>query len=296
MVEINRFEDFVGQEPIVKVLKKEIEAIKRTGGTLDHLLLYGLAGIGKSSLARILANELNYELKVYTKDLDSPKKVNAALFSMNIEHYGAGGVWNPGATRVLFNLEEAHGLKCGVLESLYAPMQSGEVRESGMVAWLPDFCLVATTTDVSSLPKPFRDRFGLELMLQPYTIPELVRIIQQRYPQVERNVAEEVAKRSRGTARLAIRYMQRVINYGSMQFFSDSEIDEEGLSKTDHVYLSALQEAGRPLSLNTLSAICRMSPQNLMDNESFLLSMGKIIITPQGRQLAGQTARGAKLR
>jgi Holliday junction resolvasome RuvABC ATP-dependent DNA helicase subunit len=113
---------------------------------------------------------------------------------------------------------------------------------------------------------------------------------------VEVPIAKQVAQRSRGTARIALNYMQRVINFGSMDYFSVTEIDSEGLSKTDHTYLNALQEAGRPLSLNTLSAICRMSQQNLMVNEAYLLSMGKIIITPQGRQLVGktETARGRK--
>jgi Holliday junction DNA helicase RuvB len=290
MSQVSSLDSLVGQHHAIERLKTEVQHAHSTGTTMAHVLLTGGPGLGKSTLGRVLAQELGYEFHC----LDGGRKwthdrVMTFLLRLSADGYSSDGV-NQGGPRHLIFLDEAHTFP---VDPWLIPMEQCEVYVDGRVCWLPDFMVVAATTEV--LPQPFVDRCGINIELEPYTTNDLAEIIHRRYPTLGADACIEVAKRGRGTPRIALEYA-RVTDMAPTleEAFKMLQVNEHGLRPLDLKYLDALSEENRPLSLNTLCA--KLGTDEVVLRrvvEPFLLRLGFIRITGSGRALA-VPARGPK--
>ena len=302
----NSFEGFIGQEKPKKVLQILCQAAKRKGGCVPHILLSAGPGLGKSYLARILADELESRLVViYAGNIQSPDEMAKHLTQLK--------------ERDVLLLDECHSLRNrGIEEILYPALSEGQMpiirngyddimKGLGMgkkqptitMVKLPPFTCVGATTLTGLISDPLRSRFAQCLTLEPYTDDELALIILNASTKMCFNLnsgfALEIARRSRGTARTALANLKWLSDYcGGMgippsitaiqEAFSLKEITPEGLTKIDISYLSSLVEAGEPLGLSTLSASIDESQETLAQAiEPFLLRKGYVRKTGRGR-------------
>lgn len=292
-------EGYIGQDKIKDNLAVGIAAAKMRGDALDHVLLYGPAGLGKTTLAHIIANELGTGLKITSGPaIERAGDLAAILTNLN-EH------------DVLF-IDEIHRLNHNVEEILYPAMEDFTLdfivgkgpSASSVQLPLPKFTLIGATTKAGMLSSPLRDRFGMIYRLEVYSPKELTVIVTNAAKMlgaaIDYKAAEEIAKRSRGTPRIANRLLRRVRDYSVVKRhdkieLSDAksaldmlDIDELGLDGTDVKFLSALAEkfGGGPAGLETIAAMINEDAGTIEDvYEPYLLQLGFIARTPRGRVL-----------
>lgn len=290
---------YVGQEKIKDNLAVSMAAAKLRNDALDHVLLYGPAGLGKTTLAHIIATEMNSQIKITS----GPAIERAADL--------AAIITNLNEKDVLF-IDEIHRLNHNVEEILYSAMEDfsldlitgkGPSASTVRIA-LPKFTLVGATTKAGMLSSPLRDRFGLIFRLQTYSVEELALIITRSAKMlnfnIEKEAAIEGAKRSRGTPRIANRLLRRMRDYATVKghdtiTLSDAqktlemmEIDDCGLDAVDIKVLTAMATKfkGMACGLDTLAATINEDANTIEDvYEPYLLQLGFMARTPRGRIL-----------
>lgn len=290
-------EDYIGQAKAKEMLKIYIEAAKARGEALDHLLFYGPPGLGKTTLAGIIANEMNVNMKITSGPaIEKPGEMAAILNNLQ-------------EGDVLF-VDEIHRLNRQVEEVLYPAMEDyaidimlGKDSSARSIRLeLPKFTLVGATTRAGLLTAPLRDRFGIIQKMDFYTPQELKDIVmrsaQVMQVAIEEEGAFEIARRSRGTPRLANRLLKRVRDFAQVKYdgvitkavadfaLDILDVDKLGLDNNDRAILNALIQkfSGGPVGLETLAACLGEDAGTLEDvYEPYLLMNGLINRTPRGR-------------
>ena len=290
-------EDYIGQQKVKETLKIYIEAAKKREEPLDHVLFYGPPGLGKTTLAGIIANEMGVRMKVTSGPaIEKPGEIAAILNNLS-------------EGDVLF-IDEIHRLNRQVEEVLYPAMEDFAIDiviGKGAAARsirldLPRFTLVGATTRAGLLTAPLRDRFGVVSRLDFYTTDELMTIIRRSAQvlqvKIDERGARELARRSRGTPRLANRLLKRVRDYAqvkydgviSFQVANEAldllDVDKYGLDQSDRNILITMMEkfGGGPVGLDTLAAALGEDAGTLEDvYEPYLIKHGYLQRTPRGR-------------
>ncbi|MCL2704205.1 MAG: Holliday junction branch migration DNA helicase RuvB [Defluviitaleaceae bacterium] len=291
------FADYHGQEKVKEQVKVYIQAAKMRGEALDHVLLYGPPGLGKTTLSQIIAQEMGAMIKTTSGPaIERPGDMASILNDLS-------------AGDVLF-VDEIHRLPRVTEEVLYPAMEDfvfdivigkGQGAKSIRIN-LPRFTLIGATTRVGLLTAPLRDRFGIIQRLEPYTVPELTTIIRSsaNVLQIETDAggAQEIARRSRGTPRIANRLLKRVRDFAQVKYdgvidaetskaaLDLLEVDKMGLDNVDRSVLLCMMDkfGGGPVGLDTLSASTGEDAETIEDvYEPYLLQLGYIQRTPRGR-------------
>jgi len=293
-----RLSEYIGQQKVKDNLSIAIEAAKARGEVLDHILLYGPPGLGKTTLATIIANELNVAFQGTSGPVIEDKKDLAAILS-NVEKF-----------QILF-IDEIHRLNTQLEELLYPAMEDyhidymvgqGPAARSIKVSLAP-FTLVGATTRAGLLSGPMRSRFGIVHRLDFYT-PQEIQIIVRRSAEIlnvtmDDSGAEEIARRSRGTPRIANRLLRRVRDFAQVKADGNItaavaraaldmlEVDPSGFDEMDRKLLLTIIEkyGGGPVGVNTLAASLSEEVDTIEEMyEPFLIQVGFLQLTPRGRQ------------
>lgn len=290
-------ESYIGQESVKENMRVFIEAAKQRKEALDHVLLYGPPGLGKTTLSNIIANEMDVNIKTTSGPaIERPGDMAAVLNSLN-------------EGDILF-IDEIHRLNRMIEEILYPAMEDFVIdimigKGSGARSVrldLPRFTLIGATTRIGLLTAPLRDRFGVVQRLEPYSVENLKIILKRSAAvlqvEMEEGGAEEIARRSRGTPRLANRMLKRVRDFAQVRYdgviteevarfaLDLLDIDKVGLDQTDRKMLLTMIEkfGGGPVGLDTLAASINEESETIEDvYEPYLLQVGYIQRTPRGR-------------
>ena len=290
-------DEYIGQDKIKENMKVYIEAAKKRGEPLDHVLLYGPPGLGKTTLSNIISNEMNSNIKI-TSGPAIEKPGDLAALLTNLSEFD-----------VLF-IDEIHRLNKSVEEILYPALEDytldiiiGKGPSARSIRLdLPKFTLIGATTKAGSLTTPLRDRFGIVERLELYEPEDLQRIVKRSAGilnvTIDDKASMEIAKRSRGTPRIANRILKRVRDYASVLgngevdldmakiALNKLEIDDLGLDQTDrNILLTIIQKyTGGPVGIETLAATTGEEIETIEDvYEPFLMQIGFIARTPRGR-------------
>lgn len=292
------FDEYIGQSSIKETLKISIEASKKRNTHLDHLLFYGPPGLGKTTLAQIIANELNTSIKITSApSIERPRDIIGILMQMK-------------EGEVLF-IDEIHRLNKIAEEILYPAMEDFSIdlttgksqSVKTMRIPIPKFTLIGATTKAGSLSGPLRDRFGIIHRLEFYTPDELSTIVKRTAKILEFNIDEEgariIAERSRCTPRIANRLVKRCADWAivkgdgkitskiAIAALEALKIDEIGLDVTDRALLNLMINSfeGRPVGVETLAVALGEDIHTIEDvYEPYLIQKGLIARTPRGRK------------
>ena len=290
-------ESYIGQESVKENMRVFIQAAKQRKEALDHVLLYGPPGLGKTTLSNIIANEMDVNIKTTSGPaIERSGDMAAVLNSLN-------------EGDILF-IDEIHRLNRMIEEILYPAMEDfvidimiGKGPGARSVRLdLPRFTLIGATTRIGLLTAPLRDRFGVVQRLEPYSVENLKIILKRSAAvlqvEMEEGGAEEIARRSRGTPRLANRMLKRVRDFAQVRYdgviteevarfaLDLLDIDKVGLDQTDRKMLLTMIEkfGGGPVGLDTLAASINEESETIEDvYEPYLLQLGYIQRTPRGR-------------
>ncbi len=296
------WDEYIGQEKIKKNLQIFIQAAKKRGESLDHILFFGPPGLGKTTLANIIANQMQAAIKVTAAPMIEKSGDLAAILT-NLQEGD-----------ILF-IDEIHRLSPAIEEILYPAMEdyrldiiigSGPAAQTIKID-LPRFTLIGATTRAGMLSSPLRDRFGMHFRLEFYSPEELAKIVANAAAKLGKAIHEEaaleIARRSRGTPRIALRLLRRVRDFSdvaeesaitherTIEALEALGVDERGFDELDLRLLKLLAEAkGRPLGLSTIAAALSEDEGTIEDViEPFLLANGYIERTARGRVATPKT-------
>lgn len=292
-------DEYIGQDKVKENMKIYIEATKKRGEPLDHCLFYGPPGLGKTTISTIIANEMHSNIKITSGPaIEKPGDLAAILTSLS--EYD-----------VLF-IDEIHRLSKSVEEILYPALEDftldiviGKGPSSKSIRLdLPKFTLIGATTKAGSLTTPLRDRFGIIHRLELYSIEDLSTIVKRSSKilniEIEKEAAVEIARRSRGTPRIANRLLKRVRDYAMVlgngkidlkiakHALNKLEIDELGLDEIDRKLLESMiiQYGGRPVGIEALAVTIGEEVDTIEDvYEPYLIQIGFIARTLRGRMV-----------
>lgn len=294
------FDTYIGQSGLKDTLKITIQAAKKRGKPLDHLLLYGPPGLGKTTLAGVIAQETGVDFRITSAPaLERPRDIIGILMSLK-------------SNEILF-IDEIHRLNkvaeeilYSAMEDFYLDMTTGKSQTvKTLRVPLPKFTLIGATTKAGELSGPLRDRFGIIHRLEFYTVQELSRVIKRTAGilniDIDEEGAEAIARRSRGTPRIANRLVKRVGDYAIVknsgmitrktadEALDILKIDEFGLDTTDRTLLKLIIEKydGGPVGIETIAAAIGEDVRTLEDVcEPYLLQSGLLQRTPRGRKVS----------
>ena len=289
--------EYIGQDKVKESMKIYIEAAKKRGDALDHVLLYGPPGLGKTTLSNIIAMEMNSNIRITSGPaIEKPGDLAALLTTLS-------------ENDVLF-IDEIHRINRSIEEILYPALEDysldiiiGKGPSARSIRLdLPKFTLIGATTRAGSLSTPLRDRFGIVCRLELYNVDELETIVKRSAGIMNINIdteaAREIAKRSRGTPRIANRLLKRVRDYALVLGNGDInleitktallklEIDDLGLDNIDRKLLETIivKYGGKPVGIETLSATIGEETETIEDvYEPYLMQIGFLARTPRGR-------------
>lgn len=292
----SKFNEYIGQENIKKNLHISISASKKRDESLDHILLFGPPGLGKTTLSFVIANEMEANIKVTSAPMIEKSGDLAAILT------------NLSRGDILF-IDEIHRLSSNIEEILYSAMEdfrldiiigSGPAAQTIKVD-IEEFTLIGATTRAGMLSNPLRDRFGITFRMQFYNINELSKILELASKKLNKKVTKdsaiEIAKRSRGTPRVALRLLKRIRDFAeyynedsisldrTLVALNELGVDERGFDELDLAFLRLLVKSeGKPLGLNTIAAALSEDERTIEDIiEPYLLANSYIERTAKGR-------------